>query len=308
MTALSQTILDHYQVRKTARQKEAFRAFLCQALAKHNIPCRVETLGRYIKSHNIIIGHPQSSDYIITAHYDTSPELPFPNLIFPKNILGNVLFGLVILAVTLFIRNLIFIGLVRLLPAVVALPLSVIILLGMLFWVIKGKANPNTANDNTSGVISLLEILHRIDLNQTPVSFILFDNEEIGLFGSSAFAKQHRELIKHQTVINFDCVSDGDDIFLVQSKAARPEVEHRLSQTVTADPQKTVHLTTARSTLFPSDQWNFPKHIGVFAAQKMPILGYYIPRLHTRRDTVFDQANIALLADGFSRFIQPDSE
>lgn len=295
-------------MRKTARQKQAFRDFLCRELTQQNIPCRVETFGRFIKSHNIIIGDPETSDYLVSAHYDTAPELPFPNLIFPKSILGNVLFGLGLFAAIWLLMGLIGSLVSHLMPAGRILPLTVGFMLLILIWVFKGKANPNTANDNTSGVISLLEILHRTDLETARASFILFDNEELGLLGSSAFAKKYRPLLKQKILINFDCVSDGDDIFLVQSKTALPETQARLAETIPSTGAKKVHLTSAKKTLFPSDQWNFPKSIGVFAARKVPLLGYYIGRVHTRRDVKFDQANIALLANGFSRFIRPDSE
>ena len=54
---------------------------------------------------------------------------------------------------------------------------------------------------------------------------------------------------------------------------------------------------------YPSDNANFKKGAGVCALKHRPIVGYYMDRIHTSRDTVLDEANIALLRDGALRYI-----
>ncbi|MFR3430848.1 MAG: M28 family peptidase [Holdemanella porci] len=82
-----------------------------------------------------------------------------------------------------------------------------------------GKANKHTASDNTSGIITIIESAIKLpeDLRDE-VCFVLFDNEELGLLGSSAFAKEYKEYLKNKLIINFDCVSDGNDIFFFPTK------------------------------------------------------------------------------------------
>lgn len=303
MTKLSQTIFDHYQTRKTKQQKEKFRHLIKEELAEQNIPVREEVSGKWIKNHNLIIGDVDSSDMILTAHYDTAAVLLIPNLIFPKNWLMNVVFGMAVFFLVTLLYSVIYSLVGRFLPPLGSLLFLFFFLIGMMVLLFAGKANQHTANDNTSGVITLLEILDRIELDQAKVSFILFDNEELGLFGSSAFRKANDKLLRDKVVINFDCVSDGDYLFFVQSKAARPETEPLLKAAFQDEAGKKMRITTSATTLFPSDHWSFKKHIGVVALRRLPVIGYYIPRLHTSRDTIFDRKNIKILADGFADFI-----
>lgn len=54
---------------------------------------------------------------------------------------------------------------------------------------------------------------------------------------------------------------------------------------------------------YPSDQQHFPVSVGVAALKKAPVLGYYMDRIHTPRDTVFDERNIELLRDGAVKLV-----
>ena len=38
--------------------------------------------------------------------------------------------------------------------------------------------------------------------------------------------------------------------------------------------------------------------MGIAALKKAPVIGYYMDRIHTRRDTVLEEKNIQLLRDG----------
>ena len=55
--------------------------------------------------------------------------------------------------------------------------------------------------------------------------------------------------------------------------------------------------------LYPSDNANFKRGVGVCALKHKRVVGYYMDRIHTSRDTVLDQGNIALLRDGALRYI-----
>ena len=62
--------------------------------------------------------------------------------------------------------------------------------MNLLFTVFMGgKPNKHTANDNTSGVITLLELMNRLSPEQKErTAFVFFDNEENGMLGSAFFA------------------------------------------------------------------------------------------------------------------------
>lgn len=64
-----------------------------------------------------------------------------------------------------------------------------------------GPANKHNANDNTSGVVTLLEIARSLPESQRgKVCFVLFDLEEAGLIGSAAYRKAHK---KRRTASSF---------------------------------------------------------------------------------------------------------
>ena len=77
-------VLYQFPVRKTGKQKAAFRVAL-QSYAQSMGYSYREEKGRF-GSRNLILGNPESASYLITAHYDTCVALPFPNLITPCNL------------------------------------------------------------------------------------------------------------------------------------------------------------------------------------------------------------------------------
>ena len=52
---------------------------------------------------------------------------------------------------------------------------------------------------------------------------------------------------------------------------------------------------------YPSDNKAFRKGVGVCALKRKKILGYYMDRIHTNKDTVLEEENIEILRDGALR-------
>ena len=48
------------------------------------------------------------------------------------------------------------------------------------------------------------------------------------------------------------------------------------------------------------------KHIGVAAFKKKRVIGYYIDRIHTAKDVIFDEKNIAIILEGLRNFVKGD--
>ncbi len=304
MEDLSKKILEQYQVRKTKQQKTEFIAMLTSQLEKQGHQVRVEECGPF-KSRNIVIGELEKSKIVLGAHYDTAPVLPFPNFLTPKNPLVYLLIIIAAVAVLSTIE-------VALMEAVIwmtgnyvaGLLLLYALLVFLLVWIFGGKANPHTANDNTSGVVALIEALSKETL-AGEVCCVLFDHEEIGLFGSAAFAKKHKEVMKDKLLMNFDCVSDGDTIMLVVSKGARA-YWGRLEEAFCNEEgqRKQFLITKSTTTLYPSDQMNFKKNVGVAAFKRNKIFGYYMDRIHTKRDVIFEEENILMIVEGLERLLK----
>ncbi len=300
MTPLSEEILSKWQVRKTKKQKAAFIEFLMERL-----PGLQVEQSRFPKSRNLVLGDVKNAKVILTAHYDTCAKLPFPNMITPLNAFWYI--GYQLLVCALFLPfYLVPMVLLRVLGMEIALS-SLLSLYGMLFamvWVtMLGKPNPHTANDNTSGVITLCEIWAALTPQEREqVAFVFFDNEENGLLGSLAFASRHRrDGIKKKLLLNFDCVSDGDFILLALNKKTDKRYGQLLADCYAPSGGKTVLKRT--SAIYPSDQANFPLGVGVAALKKHRILGYYMDKIHTTRDVEFDRRNIALLTNATKRLV-----
>ena len=301
MTELSQTILREYQIRKTKKQKDRFIALL-----QERFPQLQVLSGGFPKSRNLVVGDLERATVLLSAHYDTCARLPFPNFIMPKNAVLSILYSLLIV-----------------LPAVAAVTVFSMVLARYItdFWIaylitlalygaiillmLTGPANRHNANDNTSGVITLLEIYQRLSpADREKVCLVFFDNEEKGVIGSGQFRRQFKKLLPQKLLVNFDCVSDGDHFLMGISKKANAKYRVGIMRAFTDSGDKKFLLEKLNRVYYPSDQAGFPVAIAVAALKRHRIFGYYMNRIHTKRDTVFDEGNINYLAERTAAFIQ----
>ena len=306
MTEQSRKILDEMQVRKSKKQKASFRAWLCGELERAGYaPCVEEGFA----ARNVVVGDPDKAQVLLTAHYDTQAVMPIPNFITPRSLFFFVLYQLLIV-LPLFLTVGLVEGLIfAFVPKAVAwwlAPLSCLAICGFfMWWMIDGKANRHTANDNTSGVLTLLETALALPPeHRDRVCFVFFDNEEKGMLGSAAFAKRHKGVKKSTPAVNFDCVGDGDSIqFFPRRKLKKdPAALERIEAAFLPGCGRDVQVVRGFG-FYPSDNANFKKGAGVCALKHRPIVGYYMDRIHTSRDTVLDEVNITLLRDGALRYI-----
>jgi len=301
MTDLSREILDKYQVRKTKKQKTAFISML-----QTHIPSLQVQEMRFPKSRNLVIGDPETAKVILGAHYDTCAQLPFPNFITPKKPAISILYS-VLIVVPVILVVFLFSAFSRMLnmDPLLTYWISLIFYLIFILLLMAGPANKHTANDNTSGVITLLEIYQTLDPDtRKEVCFVFFDNEESGVIGSGQFRKKYKKAIKDKLMINFDCVSDGDHILLGITKKANQKHHVAIARAFTSTESKEVLLENLKKIYYPSDQAGFPVAIAVAALKYKKPFGYYMDRIHTKRDTVFDEQNIAYLAERTIQLIE----
>ncbi len=308
MTDASRHVLDHFMVRKSKAQKAEFRDWLCRTLREKGYEPRVEEGRSLVTSHNVAVGDLDRAEVVLTAHYDTCAVLPFPNFITPRNPVAFIFFQLLIALVMIVLVVIAEVLVLRVTDSKWFAMLTWYVgFLFLIWWMLAGKANKHTVNDNTSGVITLLEIAQALPEDQrNKVAFVFFDNEEKGLFGSSAFYKAHKAQMRNKLLLNFDCVSDGDHIWFFPSKSLRrsgAELD-RLEAAFRPTEGKRVELARRGFAVYPSDQGRFPKGVGIAALHRAPVIGYYLGRIHTRRDTVMDERNIALLCRGTLELLQ----
>ena len=289
-------VLQNHPVRKSGKQKKSFRDAVQSYAQKLGYHVAVEkgSLG----SRNLVIGDPETARYLITAHYDTPASLWIPNLMVPCNLLLFLL-SQILMTVLLYV------------PTIAAVILAwhfapetmlwYFVMLAMvwltLLWMLLGPANPSNANDNTSGVVAVLEMMHSMPMNlRDRVCFVLFDLEELGMVGSSSYRKQHRDAVKLQTVLNLDCVGDGDNIMLFPDKNVKKDARlmERLCAMERTCGSKSIQVRRKGFAFFPSDQMGFHRGIGICALRGRG-RRTYVGRIHTFRDTVLDYTNINIL-------------
>ena len=307
MTPQSQTVMSDFQVRKSKKQKEAFRAWLCGELEAAGYVPKIE---KGFAARNVVVGDPDAARVIFSAHYDTCAVLPIPNFITPRNLFFYVCYQL-LLVIPLFLMVAVVEGILLAVivelrsPALLMLMpfLSIALCVFFIWWILDGPANKHTANDNTSGVITLLETaLSMPEKDREKVCFVFFDNEEKGLFGSAAFTKAHKKAKKETLNINFDCVSDGDYIQFFPGKPLKKDKEalDRIESAFEGRGEKKTEVVRGPG-FYPSDNKAFRRGVGVCALRRKRVIGYYMSRIHTNRDTVLEEENIELLRDGALR-------
>lgn len=289
-------VLQQFPVRKTRKQKQAFRDAVqsyAQSLGYHT---KVEK-GSY-GCHNVIIGDPETAQYLVTAHYDTPPGLWVPNFMVPCNPVMFVLSQILITLGVFVPAIVVAVVTAYLMPeSRIWYPVLMVMLYLSIMLMLFGPANRNNANDNTSGVVTVLETAASMPGNlRERVCFVLFDLEELGLVGSSFHRRKHKYASDLQTVLNLDCVGDGDTIMLIPGKGlkAEPEKLNRLIDLERRCGEKQVKVRDKGFSFFPSDQIVFPKGVGICALRKKKFC-HYCGRIHTFRDTVLEYTNINIL-------------
>ena len=314
-------ILEQYPVRKNKKQKQAFRTAVQSYGEKLGYLVTVER-GSF-GAQNLIFGNPEQAKYLVTAHYDTCARMLLPNFITPCNVpvyltyqLGLILMiavGAIVLSVVegaalagiaVLLGNhlgdawILFVGLV--VPSLFGFSGLLLVLM-----LIIGPANKKNANDNTSGVVTLLEIARTLPENQRhKVCFVLFDLEEAGLIGSASYRRKHKKATDNQLILNLDCVGDGDHLIMFPTKKLRKD-RKKLTSLYRACGYfgpKSLLVHEKGASIYPSDQKHFPWGVGICALHKRKKL-LYMSRIHTKKDTVLEQTNVNILRAALTTFI-----
>lgn len=322
MIKVPMDILQEFPVRKSRNQKQAFLdAVVCYA-ENLGYPVTVET-GTF-GCQNVVMGDPENARYLITAHYDTPAAMLLPNLITPTNPVTFLLYQLLLIFLLMLFPFLIslLLGLCVLLAGAVWAPAvdgAVLTVWAMAVWyygflilcvlsfvmLYFGPANKNNANDNTSGVVTVLEMARSLPENQRKkVCFVLFDLEEKGLWGSWSYRNSHRKATDTQLVINLDCVGDGDHLRLFPTAKLKKDRKMLTSFYPVCGyfGKKSLLIHEKGFACNPSDHMHFPYGVGIVTLRKSR-LGLYLGKIHTRKDTVLDITNINILRAAMISYI-----
>lgn len=290
-------VLQQYPVRKSKKQKHAFREDVCRYAQQLGYDTKLER--GHFGCTNIVIGNPAEAAYLVTAHYDTCARMPIPNLITPCNIWTFLLYQL--LAVLVIFTPAIVIGAGLFLwsdDKEMSFAVGYLVMWLCLLFMQFGPANKQNANDNTSGVVAVLEIaksLPQIDRNK--VCFVLFDLEEAGLIGSASYQRAHKKETSKQLVMNLDCVGDGSEILFLPTKKVLKNSQYMdaLRKVTGKFGERAIRLHEKGFCMYPSDHKNFPHGVGIAALHKTKRGLLYLNRIHTGKDTILEITNVNLL-------------
>lgn len=294
-------ILTLHPIRNTAPQKEAFRADVMRYIRELGYECHTESCCK--NGQNVVFGSADQAEYLITAHYDTPVSIGIANVCTPCSPIRSRLKYLASVALGACSAA----GPALLIKAGYVIPgiLLLVPILVFLYLMQKGPANKNNANDNTSGVVTVLEIARTLpQAHRSKVGFILFDLEEKGLKGSAAYRKAHKAETENQLVLNLDCVGDGDHILLMPYKKTRKDEQciARLKHIGGWFGNKQILTIDKGFCRYNSDHKSFPRAVGVGAYQKKKNT-YILDKIHTKHDTNLDMTNVNLLRAALTTLI-----
>ena len=298
-----------YPVRKSKKQKQAFREDVTRYVTELGYHAAVEkgSLG----ARNLVIGDPEKAKYLITAHYDTPASIGIPNFITPSNFLCFIVYQFAIVGLFFLMAYLVGFAVSLLTDdRMIVFWGAYIAYFGVLLLMMFGPANRHNSNDNTSGVVTVLETARTLPENlRDKVCFVLFDLEEAGLLGSSSYRSKHKKVTNEQIVLNLDCVGDGDEIVFFPSAKLRKNEKTIawLSKVYCKLGTKSIAQRKKGFTYYPSDQGNFPLSVGICALRRNKLVGLYMNRIHTAKDTILEETNVNILRAALTTLISGDA-
>ncbi|MBO5772394.1 MAG: M28 family peptidase [Clostridia bacterium] len=294
-------INEKFPIRRSESQKKEFRAYVLDVASQLGQQTNVEQIKN---SNNVIIGDVESAEVVFTAHYDTPARSLYPNLMLPRS------------PFIFYVYNFFFPLLMAGLSLGIALGLDALFTLGnqwtvliylwiyfaMFYLAVLTFTNKHNANDNTSGVAVVLSLVEK-NLNSNKVAYVLFDNEEKGLIGSTAFSKLHKDWKRNKLFVNLDCVGNGDQILILAKKEAKSHKNfENLTKNVQTNDKFSVHYFPMESSVANSDHKNFDCGVAIVACKKHKFLRFYTSRIHTNLDVVASVENVSFLAEKLSNF------
>ena len=294
-----------YPVRKSKKQKQVFRNAVQTYL--NGLGYKVSVEKGSMGARNMVIGDPEKAKYLVTAHYDTPASIGVPNFITPSNFLCFIVYQLLIVGVFFLAAFLVGVGVSFLTedPQIIFWS-AYISYFGLLLLMMFGPANRHNSNDNTSGVVTVLEIARSLPENlRDSVCFVLFDLGKVGLIGSSSYRSKHKKATNNQIVLNLDCVGDGDEIvFFPNARLHKNEKAMAwLSKVYGSLGAKSLAQRKKGFAYYPSDQGNFPLGVGICALRRKKWIGLYMNRIHTARDTILEGTNVNILRAALTTLI-----
>ncbi|APQ73022.1 hypothetical protein RSJ21_08135 [Clostridium botulinum] len=294
---ISKKVTKDFGTRHNYNEKTNFLEFIDKELKFLGYETEI-VQGKNVKQCRNLCTVESNADIIFTAHYDTPGTMPkFLGFIFKlfghtRQIIGSIIYIIIILLLIRFIRN----------TLNVSISYMIVLILIVFPMLIKNKKN---YNDNSSGVITLLNIAYELKNNESlkgkadKIKIVFLDNEESGLLGSNLLSKywqEKDEYFKEKKIINFDCVGIGDIPIVYYSKELDYELADFLRNILGYYEKNSKKFMCKYYPL--SDDYSFKKNPAIsiiFSNNSIIPGGYYIPNVHCSKDNVLKLENIQWL-------------
>ncbi len=283
MSKYAKRILSEYPVRRKTEEKEKFRSYLMGTLEELGYRAKLQTcesrLGFGVRTVNVVAGDPESARVLFVAHYDTPLRPLLPPLIMPTRPVSAFLYlALTPLCVLLGSLVLSFAVTMPLNAPGLTLPLFLLLLVLSLLYLRFGPSETRNVDDNTSGVVALLETAAAL----TPryrgnVAFVFLDGGFGGMRGAKGFRAKYPSA-KEKNVVNLNCVAQGDELLILPSRQNRwnGEALDALLESFDVGAKKTVFLKTNGLIYYPSDNRAFRYSFTVCACETLKGFGRII--------------------------------
>lgn len=279
MNEISKEVFNNYKIRRTRKQKDRFIEFIKQKFPS----VIVEEDVYYKKNKNLIFGDIENAKCIIVSHYDTKNLLKSFEI---KHLSHSSNITLVIILYVLVILMGVIAGIIgyKTNHLQIAYYVELAILLIIVFSFIIPSRSTN--NDNTSGVIGLIELVEKTKYDR--VAFVLFDNKEANRQGSRSFNIKHSKLLENKLVINIDSIADGDYICVIPNKKAFEKYRYRIENSFNSNNDIVKHSLSVK---YNSDHIGCPVYILITVVNKGKH-GYYIKNVNKKYYTKQQEKNI----------------
>lgn len=311
---IAKTIVEDHGARMRRSHKQEFRTFISDIAEHMGYDSKIEN-GFMAK--NVVIGNPSEAEVVLTAHYDTPPNMPMHFLMKQIKTFGIGVpcvmgAGMLVTDYAIKSHNTQLLNLTLNLAeqsSNILMPAIAIGSAGLIAYSmgVMGGENKYNYDDNSSGIISVLALMNYYknlpESERNKVAFVLFDNEEKGLFGSLTYSAKHKrqskkeggKQVSDQRFYNFDCVGKGSRINLIYTKSTKKELVDEVSKAFSkidgfsVNPRKSSINTM-------SDHLSFSKSKGsmtILCDEKdLPVTSH----IHSSRDTEINLETISLIA------------
>ena len=282
--------LNSFKERMKKKSKKSFREYIIKKANQYHLKAEVYPKSKWAK--NIVIGDIKTAKVIIGAHYDTPPRLP--SFLANHLILFNILLGVFIIGLPFILSGVV--------PSSWVLP-SFYSVIGLLFAYLLGFIafpNKHNANDNTSGVLSVLTLAFFYPRDD--VAYVLFDNEEKGLIGSISLSRALRGM--HKKVIILDCVGRGEHYCFYHYK--KPHFAESVMRSFMQIDDAAFSTSLNRGGyLMTSDHLSFQAHdhVGILCFIKHK-KKKKMRNIHSHLDKTINFDNIQYICDGINNYLE----